>query len=86
LKLLYFAWLRTRIGRGEEEVELPPDVKTVGDLIAWLRSRGPGYAAAFAQTTMVRAAVDQDYAGPDQPLGTTMEVAFFPPVTGGIRP
>ena len=83
MKLLYFAWLRTRIGRGEEDVEPPADVKTVGELMSWLRGRGPGYAAAFAQPSMIRAAIDQDYATPDRPLGTAMEVAFFPPVTGG---
>ena len=83
MKVLYFAWLRSRIGRGEEELDPPPDVKTVRDLVDWLRARGPGYAAAFAQASMIRAAIDQDYASLDQPLGKAHEIAFFPPVTGG---
>jgi molybdopterin synthase sulfur carrier subunit len=86
VKVLYFAWLRTRIGRGEEDIDLPAEVRTVGELMAWLRGRGPGYAAAFAQSAMIRAAVDQDYAAPDRALGAATEVAFFPPVTGGIGP
>jgi molybdopterin synthase sulfur carrier subunit len=84
MRILYFAWLRTRIGRGEEEVDIPADVRTVGELMQWLRARGAGYAAAFAPGALVRAAVDQDYAGPDHPLAGAREVAFFPPVTGGL--
>ena len=86
MKVLYFAWLRTRIGRGEEEITPPAEVRTVGELMTWLRGRGPGYAAAFGQAAMVRAAVDQEYAGPDRVLGEAAEVAFFPPVTGGCFP
>lgn len=84
MKLLYFAWLRSRIGTGEEEVELPPDIATVGDLMTWLTSRGPGYAAAFANPALVRAAIDLEFAEPGQPLAGAREVAFFPPVTGGV--
>ncbi len=83
MKVLYFAWLRTRIGRGEEEIDPPSEIHTVGELMAWLRGRGPGYAAAFAPGALVRAAVNQDYAGPDQPIAGAIEIAFFPPVTGG---
>lgn len=85
MKVLYFAWLRTRIGRGEEEIEPPAEVRTVGELMNWLRGRGPGYAAAFAPGALVRAAVNQDYADPDQPIAGATEIAFFPPVTGGGR-
>jgi len=85
VKVLYFAGLRTRIGRAEEQIELPAEVATVGELMAWMRGRGPGYAAAFAEGALVRAAVDQDYAGPDRALAGAVEVAFFPPVTGGGR-
>jgi molybdopterin converting factor subunit 1 len=84
MKILYFAWLRTRIGLGEEDVDPPSEVRTVGELIEWLKGRGPGYASAFAQASMVRAAVDQDYATPDRLLKSATEVAFFPPVTGGV--
>ncbi len=83
IRLLYFAWLRERIGLGEEEVTLPPEAATVGALVAWLRARGPGYDAAFGTTAPVRCAVNQDFAAPDAPVRPGDEVAFFPPVTGG---
>jgi len=83
MKLRYFAWLRTRIGRGEETLEPPAEIATVGALIAWLATRGPGYAAALADTRLVRVAVNQDYVGPDHPVRPGDEVALFPPVTGG---
>ena len=83
MKVLYFAWLRTRIGRGEEEIDPPAEVRTVGELMLWLRGRGAGYAAAFAPGASIRAAVDQDYVGPDHLVAGAREVAFFPPVTGG---
>ncbi|HEY0421475.1 MAG TPA: molybdopterin converting factor subunit 1 [Acetobacteraceae bacterium] len=83
MRILYFAWLRERAGTAEEEVDLPPEVGTVGDLVSWLRARGPGYASAFATPRLVRCAVNQDFAEPDAPLRGGDEVAFFPPVTGG---
>lgn len=83
LRLLYFAWLRERVGRSEEEVLLPEDITTVAGLIVWLRGRGPGYAAALAPEMPVRCAVNQTFAGPETPVAPGDEVAFFPPVTGG---
>ena len=83
MKLLYFAWIKVRVGLGEEDVVLPDSVATVADLIAWLRTRSPGHAQAFADLSAVRAAVDQDFARFDQPIAGAVEVAFFPPVTGG---
>ncbi|HEX3675387.1 MAG TPA: molybdopterin converting factor subunit 1 [Rhizomicrobium sp.] len=83
MTLLYFAWVRQKIGRGEEQVEVPANVTTVAELVAWLRGRGPGYADAFADISRLRAAVNQDHAGFDAPVGPGDEVAFFPPVTGG---
>jgi molybdopterin synthase sulfur carrier subunit len=83
LKLLYFAWLRARIGRAEEEVELPPEVYDVAGLLDWLRSRGGGYADALRDPSVVRVAVNQDYVGREHPLRKADEVAIFPPVTGG---
>lgn len=83
MKLRYFAWLRTRIGRGEEVLEPPAEVTTVGTLVAWLATQGPGYAAALADTKLVRVAVNQDYVGPDHPVHPGDEIALFPPVTGG---
>lgn len=83
LRVLYFAWLRERVGRSEELVTPPPDVVTVGALIGWLSARDAGHAAAFATPRAVRCAVNQDFAGPDAPVRPGDEVAFFPPVTGG---
>ncbi len=81
LEVLYFAWLRERVGTGRETVET--GAATVADLVAELRARGEGHAAAFADTRAVRVALDQELAGFDAPLEGVREVAFFPPMTGG---
>jgi len=83
MKILYFAWLRSKVGIGEEAVTPPAEVKTVGALLDWLATRGPKYAAALANRSIVRVAVNQEYVGGDQPLKDGDEVALFPPVTGG---
>ena len=83
LKLLYFAWLRERIGLGEEQVTPPPGIATVAQLVTWLRARGPGYEAAFGTAAIVRCAVNQEFTSPDAPIAAGDEIAFFPPVTGG---
>jgi sulfur-carrier protein len=82
-RILYFAWLRERMGRSEEDLALPPGVATVGSLVALLRGRDAAGAAAFAHPAMVRAAVNQEFATPDTTVQDADEVAFFPPVTGG---
>lgn len=83
MKLLYFAWLRSRIGVGEETVDPPAHVRTVADLADWLAGRGPGYEAALAERGVLRVAVNQAYAGWDTVVSSDDEVALFPPVTGG---
>ena len=83
VKILYFAWLREKTGKAEEIIDLPADVRTVGDLVEWLKQRGPEYADAFARPGVVRAAIDQQHVRPDASLREAREVAFFPPVTGG---
>ncbi len=83
MKLIYFAWLKAKTGVAEEEVSLPGEVATVGDLLVWLKGRGPGYAEALADLQVVRVAVNQEYADPDHPVGPDDEIALFPPVTGG---
>ena len=83
MKLLYFAWLRTKIGIASETLTPPDEVTDVGGLIDWLATRGPGYAEALANRDQVRVAVNQDYAGRDRPVSASDEVALFPPVTGG---
>ncbi|MBF0560782.1 MAG: molybdopterin converting factor subunit 1 [Alphaproteobacteria bacterium] len=84
MKLLYFAWLRTKTGIGEEDIQPPEGVTSVNELIAWLKTRGTGYAEAFADLALVRVAVNQEYVRSDAPLAPGDEVAFFPPVTGGL--
>jgi molybdopterin converting factor subunit 1 len=83
MTLLYFAWLREQIGHDAEEIDLPPDVQTVGALIEWLRGRGERYATALADRSVVRVAVNQEFAEADQAISNGDEVALFPPVTGG---
>jgi molybdopterin synthase sulfur carrier subunit len=83
MKLLYFAWIRQRIGRHEEAVEPPPHVTDVGSLIEWLKGRGPGYAEALKEPSVVRVAVNQQYVPLKHPVRAGDEVALFPPVTGG---
>ena len=83
MKLLYFAWLRARIGCAEEEVELPSDVRSVAALLGWLQSRGGRYAEALGDLSVVRVAVNQDYVTREHPVREGDEVAIFPPVTGG---
>ena len=85
MKLLYFAWLKQKIGIGEEDITLPEDVATLGALVEWLKRRGPGYGEALADLSVVRFAVNQDFAGLDQALSDDDEVALFPPITGGRR-
>jgi molybdopterin synthase sulfur carrier subunit len=82
MKILYFAWLKAKIGTGEETLDAP-QAATVAELIEQLKRRGPGYAEAFANLTAIRVAVNQDFAEFDQHLAPGDEVAFFPPVTGG---
>lgn len=83
MKLLYFAWLKQRTGVAEEDVTPPAAVTTVAGLLEWLKGRGPGYAAAFKDLSVVRVAVNQQFARPDHPVRAGDEVALFPPVTGG---
>ncbi|WP_404338021.1 molybdopterin converting factor subunit 1 [Sphingomonas sp. MMS12-HWE2-04] len=83
MDLLYFAWVRERIGTGHEQVDPPAEVASVGELIAWLAQRSPGHAEAFAEPSRLRAAIDQRFVPLETPLGNPREIAIFPPVTGG---
>jgi sulfur-carrier protein len=83
MKALYFAWVRERVGMNEEELDPPPTVATISDLIAWLSKRGEGYARAFERPAAVRAALDRVHARNDALIAGAKEVAFFPPMTGG---
>ena len=83
MRLLYFAWLRTKIGTASEDVTPPADVTDVAGLVAWLKTRGPGDAEAFVNPDVVRVAVNQEYVATDHPIAPGDEIALFPPVTGG---
>jgi sulfur-carrier protein len=83
MRLLYFAWVKEKVGVASEDVALPPDVATVAELIAWLKSRGPEFANAFERSEVIRAAIDQSHVRHDAKIGAAREIAFFPPVTGG---
>ena len=83
LTVLYFAWVKEKVGRGAETVNLPATVATVADLMDWLAGRSPGHAAAFADRKLVKAALDQVHAPSSARLDGVREIAFFPPVTGG---
>jgi molybdopterin synthase sulfur carrier subunit len=83
VKVRYFAWVRERIGKPEEEIEPPADIATVGDLIAWLSRRGDEYAHAFENPRVIRAAIDRAHVRPDTAIVGAREIALFPPMTGG---
>jgi sulfur-carrier protein len=83
MRLLYFAWVKEKAGIAAEEVELPSEVTTVAELMAWLKTRGPEYAHAFQRAEIIRTAIDQTHVRHDAAIGGAREIAFFPPVTGG---
>ena len=83
MKLVYFAWVRERVGKTEETVDLPAGIVTVAELVRWLRSRGEEYEYAFENPEVVRAAIDHVHAKPDAAITGAREIAFFPPMTGG---
>lgn len=83
VRLVYFAWVRERIGLSDECVSLPGSVRTAGEMIAWLADRGDNYAYALEAPATIRVAVDQLHIEQDELLGTAREIALFPPMTGG---
>jgi molybdopterin synthase sulfur carrier subunit len=83
VKLLYFAWVRERIGKADEEVSPPANVVTVADLMQWLSGRGEEYAYAFENAKVIRAAIDRNHVKPATKIAGAREIAFFPPMTGG---
>ena len=83
MKIVYFAWVRERIGKPEETLEPPPSIKTVEQLIAWLAARGETYAHAFETPRVIRAAIDHAHVKQDAAIAGAREIAFFPPMTGG---
>ncbi len=83
MKSLYFAWVRERIGKSEEEIVPPEDINTVAELMAWLSGLGENYATAFAHIETIRAALDRTHVKHDASIRNAREIAFFPPMTGG---
>jgi molybdopterin synthase sulfur carrier subunit len=83
VKLRYFAWVRERIGKAEEEVAPPVTVATVAELMTWLAARGEEYAYAFENPKVIRAAIDRKHVQSGTPIAGAREIAFFPPMTGG---
>ena len=83
MKLVYFAWVRERIGKPQEEVEPPSGVETVADLLRWLRSRGEEYEHALQHPDVIRVAIDQEHVDHHEKIGAAREIALFPPMTGG---
>ena len=83
MQLLYFGWVRSKIGISGETIDPPADIADVRDLIGWLEKRGDGYSAAFEDISVIRVAVNQEMAELDAAIAAGDEVAMFPPMTGG---
>ena len=83
MKVRYFAWVRERVGKTEEDIDPPAGVTTIGDLVSWLARQGEGYAYAFENPNVVRSAIDKRHVRPDARIAGASEIAFFPPMTGG---
>ncbi len=83
MKIRYFAWVRERVGKADEELNVPPSVTTIGELVAWLSARGEEYAYAFENPKVIRAAIDRVHVKPEARIAAASEIAFFPPMTGG---
>lgn len=85
MRISYFAWVRELVGRGGEDVAFPAEVLTIGDALDHLAARGGGHAAALADRSRLRFAVDDAIAAQDSALSDAQELAIFPPMTGGLQ-
>jgi len=83
MKLRYFAWVRERVGKPEEDVDIPASVTTAAELMRWLGTRGEEYAYAFENPRVIRVAIDRAHVQPGAKIAQASEIAFFPPMTGG---
>lgn len=83
VRLVYFAWVRERIGKDEEELVLPQSVETAGDLLNYLKTLGEEYEMALEHENVIRVAVNQEHVEHDEPIAGAREIALFPPMTGG---
>ena len=83
MRVLYFAWVKEKVGIAAEDIDPPKSVTTIAELIDWLKARGPEFANAFARSEVIRAAIDRTHVRHDAKIVGAREIAFFPPVTGG---
>ncbi|HEY8593740.1 MAG TPA: molybdopterin converting factor subunit 1 [Devosiaceae bacterium] len=83
MKVMYFAWLRERLNRSEDEVSPPPEVVTVADMIDWLAENDEAAGLAMEKRSLIRAALDEEIVSPDTPIAGAKTLALFPPMTGG---
>ncbi|MFN3508073.1 MAG: molybdopterin converting factor subunit 1 [Allorhizobium sp.] len=83
VKVVYFAWVRERIGKDEEELEIPAEVKTAGELVTWLATLGEGYEEALRFPKAIRVAVNQEHIEHNESIAGAREIGIFPPMTGG---
>lgn len=83
MKIIYFAWLRERLNKTEEDVDLPSSVQTIGELMDWLKTRGEEYEYAFDNPKVIRAAINKTHVRAEAKIAGASEIAFFPPMTGG---
>lgn len=82
-RLIYFAWVRERIGMAEEDVDLPVGIETVADLLRWLKSRGEEYEHALQYPDVIRVAINHEHVDHREKIAGAREIALFPPMTGG---
>ena len=82
-KLVYFAWVRERIGRGEDELDIPDEVTTAGELVTWLATLGEEYEEALRFPKAIRVAVNQEHVEHHESIAGAREIGIFPPMTGG---
>ncbi|MFZ1773794.1 MAG: molybdopterin converting factor subunit 1 [Rhizobiaceae bacterium] len=83
MRMVYFAWVRERIGKDAEELDIPEHVHTVRELLSWMKTLGENYEAALAHADSIRVALDMEHVHHSEKLGTPVEIALFPPMTGG---
>ena len=83
MKLVYFAWVRERIGIDQEDIALPAGIVTVKDLLHWLKGRDGGYAEALQAPEVIRVAINQEHVDHSEPIAGASEIALFPPMPGG---
>ena len=83
INIIYFSWVRERLGFGEEQISFGDEVQTIADILGLLSGKGPAYAEILSELEKLRFALDQDFKTPTSLIGSAKELAIFPPVTGG---